>query len=423
LSTSSRRQASKLFFAPATLQLQTAETIEASKGPADYADDPVEYAENILGGRLTADQETILRHLLIPPCRAMVPSGNDTGKTFLAAVAASWWYDSFRPGMVYTVAPRHEHVVNVLWGQLRLLREKAGLRGHFIGPRAPMMTDSPDHLAIGITAARGESLKGRHIGRKLFIFEEATGLSPIYWETLPTMFDLATHDAALAIFNPTDTTSRCYQEDLKAQETEELTWHRFRLTALNHPNVLADLEGRPRPIPGAVNLRMVSEWVRDTCQPVTDKIRPPCTQAEREAAGVLGTDVEWPPGSGLWYRPGHEFQVCCLGLWPESSSGVWSDAVWAACTDPRRERPAFPLDKLPEVGCDMATGKGDDYHAIHAHLGRGRRPPRDGEHDGPGARAGPDSGGLPHAGRLGKQLPPSRGGAPRPTAAGRQGGR
>src|SRR5262249_6950652 len=130
--------------------------------PSGFAGDPVGYAQQVLGVRLTPDQQTILRHLLIPPCVVNVPSGNNTGKTYTAAVAASWWFDSFTPGVVYTTAPRHEHVVNVLWGQLRLLRNRAGLPSAFVGPRAPEMYDTPDHFALGLTAARGESFKGRH---------------------------------------------------------------------------------------------------------------------------------------------------------------------------------------------------------------------------------------------------------------------
>src|SRR5204862_5609926 len=118
--------------------------------------DPVGYARDVLGVRLTPDQEAILRHLLVPPCVVNVPSGNNTGKSFVAAVAASWWYDSFNPGVVYTTAPRKEHVVNVLWGQLRLLRQRAGLDSDFIGPKAPQMYDTPEHFALGITAAKGE---------------------------------------------------------------------------------------------------------------------------------------------------------------------------------------------------------------------------------------------------------------------------
>ncbi len=35
----------------------------------------------------------------------------------------------------------------------------------------------------------------------------------------------------------------------------------------------------------------------------------------------------------------------------------------------RGEQPLFPLRKFPELGCDMATGKGDDFHAVVARWG------------------------------------------------------
>jgi len=34
---------------------------------------------------------------------------------------------------------------------------------------------------------------------------------------------------------------------------------------------------------------------------------------------------------------------------------VWSDALWAACVAPCE--PVYPHDRLPEIGCDTATGK------------------------------------------------------------------
>src|SRR5262249_49644797 len=153
-----------------------------------------------------------------------------------------------------TTAPRKEHVVNVLWGQLRLLRRRAGLDSDFTGPRAPEMYDTPEHFALGLTAAKGESFKGRHLGRKLFVFDEATGRPPPYFDELPTMFDPAAGDAALFIYNPTDTTSRMYAEDQKGLLGEDdgadadlKSWHRFRLDATRHPNIAAEMRGEPLP--------------------------------------------------------------------------------------------------------------------------------------------------------------------------------
>src|SRR4051794_15347052 len=108
------------------------------------------------------------------------------------------------------------------------------------------------------------------------------------------MYDPAVGDAVLYIYNPTDTTSRMYVEDQKgilgeddSADPDLKSWHRFRLDATRHPNIAAELRGEPLPFPGAVNVRMVSKWVRDACEPVA-------------AADKMTTDIEWPPGSGTW---------------------------------------------------------------------------------------------------------------------------
>ena len=328
----------------------------------DYRNDPVGYARNILGiETLTADQETILRHLLIHPRRVLVPSGHNTGKTHLAAVAISWWFDSFDPGAVFTIGPRHESLKDTIWGEVRRQRARAGLRDDFIGPSAPEMRTSTEHWARAFTANKDASLTGRHLPRMLFVIEEACGVDPIWWEVIMTMFDPSLHHSQLCIFNPTSTTSQAYQED-QAVDGKDGTprWHRFRLSSLNHPNVIAELRGQPKPIPNAVSLSMVEGWIQEQCEPVD---RP----EERRA-----TDIEWPPSGvtgkpGKWFRPGPVFQSRAMGQWPDTGTGVWSPALFEACID--RPCPAFQLHLLPEIGADMATGKGEDYHAIHCRWG------------------------------------------------------
>jgi hypothetical protein len=98
---------------------------------------------------------------------------------------------------------------------------------------------------------------------------------------------------------------------------------------------------------------MIDEWVREWCEPIKAE--------DRESI-----DLEWPPGSGRWYRPGPIFQARAMGQWPDTGSGVWSPALWDACL---REAPTLPFPRAPEIGCDCATGKGEDYHAIHARWG------------------------------------------------------
>jgi len=314
---------------------------------------------------LTPDQGQILQSLLTPPFKTLVPSGHNTGKTFCAAVAVNHWFDSYDPGVVITTAPTERDVVDLLWAEVRLLRQRAGLPSPFIGPRAAEMRTSEDHYAKGYTSTLGKSFQGRHRKRMLFIFDEATGVAPMYWQTLKTMFNADEGHAILAIFNPTDTTSAAYQEDSAIDTAEVPAWHRFRLSALNHPNILAELSGQRKPIPDAVSVAMVNEWTRDWCEPVgVDEIRElHGVRVRLKPADCQPGDIEWPPMSGKWFRPGPIFQCRALGQWPDTGSGVWSDWVWQLCFPD--EEPAFDHGVLPCIGCDTAMGKGADFHAIH----------------------------------------------------------
>ena len=325
--------------------------------PHAYAGRPVKYAEEVLGIRtLTDDQKCILELLHQTPCRVLVPSGHNTGKTHVSAIALSYWYDSFNPGAIFTIGPRFDSLKDTVWGEVRRQRARAGLPDEFIGPQAPEMRSATDHWAKAFTAAKDSSLTGRHLPRMLFIVEEACGVDPIWWEVIMTMFDPGLGHAQLCIFNPTDSTSQAYQEDLRADDAGgQPRWHRVRLNALNHPNVLAELRGEPKPIPHAVSLDQVNGEVRHLCEPVEDM------------ADVRSTDLEWPPGSGRWYRPGPVFQARWLGLWPDQGCGVWSPALWAACFPPAE--PAIPLCRLPEVGVDCSMGRGEDFFALHARWG------------------------------------------------------
>jgi hypothetical protein len=331
--------------------------------PHAFAGRPVAFAEDVLGiATLTDDQKRILRLLHEPPYRVLVPSAHDVGKTFIAAVAALYWYFSFDPGLVLTTAPTERDVVDLLWTEIRLLAARAPdpIDLPFTGPKAPEIFGGADHYAKGYVSRKNQGFQGRHRPRMLFIKDEANDVDAPHWITTRTMFDPTLGHAELAIFNPTSTTSQAYQEDMLADDVDgKPRWHRVRLSALNHPNVMAELDGRDRPVRGAVSLAMINEWLADWCDPVADK------------DDVRATDVEFPPGSGQWYRPGPLFQSRAMGLWPDVGEGVWSPSVWEAClkTPAQGLSSLYQLTLVPEVGADCATGHGDDYFALHVRWG------------------------------------------------------
>ncbi len=323
--------------------LEAAQQLTAIKPTATY--DPVAYAKQILKIEYIWDKQAeIQQALLRSPHKVLVLSGHNVGKTFIAASTVNWFYDTFPQGAVLSTAPTSRDVKDVLWKEIRLQRFRAGLSDDFIGPSAPEMRSGPDHYAKGFTATKGESFQGRHDLRMLFVFDEATGIDALYWHTAKTMFKPEYGHFWLAICNPTDTTSQAFLEDLEGG------WTVIALSALDHPNVTECLAGRPMPIPAAVSLSQVDEWVRGWCEPIPE-----------EEAGA--TDVLWPPREGRWYRPGPIFEARCLGRWPSAGTyGVWSDLLWSKAANANITLPHYSV--LPQIGCDVARF-GDDWTTIH----------------------------------------------------------
>lgn len=326
-------------------------TSRAVTGLTEYENDPIGYARAVLGITLWSEVEESLIALLEPPFRVSVDSGHGVGKTFAAAVSANWWFDTRNPGVVITTAPTQRDVVDLLWTEIRLQRERAiyPLPDFFIGPAAPEMRSGPERYAKGYTARKGESFQGRHRPRMLFIFDEKEGIDATYWTSMKTMLRPGSGDAAFVIGNPTTTTSMAYQEHRAVDEKGDPTWHRVRLSCLDHPNMMFG-PGEPGHIPGAVTRSQVRQWISDWCDPVVE--------GDEQA-----TDIEWEK---KYYRPGPIAEPRILGLRPSAGTfGVWSEALWSLVL---RVAPDPLITQLPIIGCDVAN-YGSDYTVFHTRCG------------------------------------------------------
>lgn len=316
-----------------------------------YADDPVGYIRDVLGGEPWGKQEEICRLLLKPPYRVLVEASHSVGKTWLAAALTSWHYDCFETGWTISTAPTREHIEDVLWNEIRTQRARANLGG-FSGSKAPILWDGPEHYAKGFTTAKGESFQGRHPERLFFIFDEATAIPSERWTNTKTMVKKTGKHRWLAILNPTDTASQAYAERHQVDVNGDPKWHVVQMSTLDHPNISARLGGTPEPYPGAVDLDQFEDWLTAWSDPLEhgDKIK--------------DTDLEWPPNSGKWYRPGPMMEGRALGRYPSSATyGVWSDRAWKLATEVSTREPRPSL--LPEIGCDVAR-HGDDYTSMHS---------------------------------------------------------
>jgi hypothetical protein len=284
----------------------------------------------------------------------MVDSAHSVGKTFVAAVLINWWYDYYIPGCVLTTSPNQKSVKQVLWSQIRLQRHRANRLGanlpmDFIGPSAAEMQSSPDHFACGLVASKGGAFQGRHPPHILIVFDEHDDIDPMYWTTSRSMVRPQPGNAWFVIGNPVSTTSQAYLEQSLVDSLGNPSWRLFNLSALNHPNVLAGLEGREPEIPDAVTVEQVDTWIREYGCELVD----PC---ERKAQ-----DFEW---RSQLYRPGPEAEARILGRRPTSGTyGIWSDALWLAALKPSNAHEVH-CHRYPQIGCDVAY-MGDDYTSIH----------------------------------------------------------
>lgn len=330
-----------------------------------YRDDPEGFATNILRMKLTPLQIKIARCLLEPPYRVLVPSANSQGKTCVAAAIVLWWYCTRTPAIVKTTAPTMDQVRDLLWKEIRRQSREAKLTLPFL-PKACRIERSPEDFAVGSTARSEGGFKGQHGPNQLFVFDEATDVAEEFWAATETMFQPPEH-AWLAIFNPTKQDSRAYIEYTHANKSKgKKSWHIIRMSALDHPNITEELQGKEPSIPYAIRLDTLERRIPATCQLVSGD---PKT-----------TDIQWPPSWATdycertkqrprWWRPGPDAEATLLGRYPSQGAySVWGDADWSVACREGIEQLTVPYDQIPEIGCDTAHGGADDTE-FHVRCG------------------------------------------------------
>lgn len=313
---------------------------------ARYAGKPVEYARDHLGRVLTPKQVEILDALERPPHRVLARSANTQGKTFVAALKCSHFYDTARPSITLATAPTYDQVRDLLFRELRTLRRSSS---GFL-PKDTRLQDAPDHFVHGISTNHPDRFQGRHAERLGLVFDEATGIDPAFWARGETMFESHGGHWWLCTYNPNDSASPAYLAE------ESGGWALVVLSALEHPNVLAELRGDPPPIPSAVRLETLLRRMAAECEEVPPHATP--DPAEH---------FEFPVGSGQWWRPTTpDFEAQILGRWPVSpTAALFSPFLAEQCLTAARQ--VDPLWQIA-VGCDVARF-GDDLTAIAVRCG------------------------------------------------------
>lgn len=311
-----------------------------------YREKPYQYAKDVLKIKWLPKQIEIAEAIVKYP-RVMVRSCNGYSKSHTAGSLINFWFDCRIPSITLTTAPTESSVIDILWKEVRTQRR--GRPG--LSPKAPRMELAPNHYAQGYTAKDAASFQGRREKDLLIVMDEAIGIPEEFWTAAKAMMTSPEH-RWLVLYNPLDSSSFVYTEETNT----ESNWHVITLNALEHPNVALELAGQPPLVEAGVRLAWINQAIKDW----TTKI-----ESKDDIKPIY--DVEWPPQSGVWYRPGPEFEARVLGRWPTGSVySIWNDAVITACETKQQE---LPKDTPPEIGCDVAR-MGDNCTVVYVRWGK-----------------------------------------------------
>lgn len=255
------------------------------------------YANEYLKTTPTPDQLDIARLVETAPYRVLVPSANNQGKTWFMASYARYFYEKYNPSITLITATTGVQVRDAVFRELRTSQPL--LPG--FKPKATRVETSPNHFIHGFTAINPDAFQGRHELNMCFLFDEATGVHIDFKDRAKTMFGGHEGHAWICCYNPNDPSTWPYAEE------ENGNWHVVRLSALTHPNIIAELQGLPPIIPSAIRLSTVLDRLAAECELVQERL----TEQEQQLC------FEFPVGTGYFWRPKTQaFEAQVLGRWP-----------------------------------------------------------------------------------------------------------
>lgn len=218
-----------------------------------YRDDPEGFARDVLGVSLLDYQREILTALVAHP-RVAVPGGHATGKTWVSAVAVLWFLATRRGAQVLTTGPGYFQVEHRLWAKIRRLY--AGARkpiGGELLSATPLLRMGPEWEAVGISPDDPSRFQGGHAEHLLVVMIEAQGIAEPIYLAAETMM-VGPSRRWLCEGNPIESAGPFF-----GACRDRALWHVRHVSVLEHPNVLADIQGVRRPYADGPTLQWVEE--------------------------------------------------------------------------------------------------------------------------------------------------------------------
>jgi phage terminase large subunit len=181
-----------------------------------YADNPVEFVEDIIGAIPDDNQKTILRSVASESMTS-VRSGHGIGKSAVEAWVVIWFLCTRPFPKIPCTAPTQHQLFDILWAEVsKWIRSSPFLRNELTWTNEKIyMRGYPEEwFAVARTATNPDALQGFHAENVLFIIDEASGVKDIVFE--PVLGALSTKGAKLLMCgNPTRLTGFFYDSHHK----------------------------------------------------------------------------------------------------------------------------------------------------------------------------------------------------------------
>ena len=122
--------------------------------------DPERFARDILGIAPWSKQVEIMRSVL-ENRKTTVRSCNAAGKTATAAMIMNWFLPVFPDSVVITTAPTWRQVEKLIWKEIRINHQRAGILGGTLAPKSPeLQIDQDRWYASGISTNQPDRFQG-----------------------------------------------------------------------------------------------------------------------------------------------------------------------------------------------------------------------------------------------------------------------
>ncbi len=235
-------------------------------------------------------------------------AGHTVGKTKLAAGLISHFHDCFSPSAVSMYAPTGDALRDNLWEELKMDRAGKGLPGRMLGNIE--IRTGPNHYVKGraTTNSHGkgtERIQGKHGEFLMFVLDEAEGVDAFVYDAINSMTSGGI-TIVLMQANPKTRTSKFH----KIKDNSNCV--SFRMSCINHPNVVAGREI----VPNAVQREYVRSMIEQHCE-IAEEHNPDDETFELDW-NVVVKDRIYP--AGTIFKPNYEFCWRVLGVAPADVS-------------------------------------------------------------------------------------------------------